>query len=127
MHQVLDAPDAGGGIRGPWGELLGERADVGPGAGAGGGCEGGGGGAEGGQVEGGEEGGGEDDEAVAVEGGAGGGVGICWGGGSCRCRIGVGDIKGIGSVGWWCNGGIDCGGHCDGSGVMCHSIWKGST
>lgn len=83
MHEVLDAPDAVGGVRRPWRELLGERADVGPLTAAGGLCEGGGSGAESLEVEGGEERGGEDDEAVAVEGLFGclvgiGGIGNGW-------------------------------------------------
>jgi hypothetical protein len=66
VEQVLHAPDPCGGVGGPGRELLWERADMRPRAGAGE-CGGtGGGGAEGGEGGWGDEGG-EDDEAVAFE------------------------------------------------------------
>lgn len=64
---MLHAPDAVGVVGGrPRGELLGEGADVGPGAGAAEGGDGGAGGAEGGDFRRGEQGG-DDDIAGGVE------------------------------------------------------------
>ena len=66
VEEMLDPPDAVGGVGGPGGELLGKGAEVGPVAAFGERADGGAGGAEGGDLRCGEDAG-EDDEALGVE------------------------------------------------------------